>query len=344
MSRLLHDHLAHAVIDIEQTHNYITKELSRLGKGCVICGTGQHVLQRPTICGAQACHDLFKQVNTEILLSEIWQDPLVADLLISAIHAAAWTGNAALLVNPPADLEIPRYIVNVLSCLPAVSDLRDIIQSCLHVYGDNFRLASALSGLSNPSGGSALASCLLWIFTSHRSFILSAPKSLRIPFFGSHQFLLVNSAPELEIAFSQHMPTHDSASQVLFHGTSPDRLYAILCQGLRIQNTAPLRRTGASFGSGIYVADEPSVAGTYANVPTTGWGKSQLTNKRILLGCELAGEKPPAASTGIYVIQDPSRLAVRYIFLLDSSQALPAAKDVRIPMQSVFRNLRKGTL
>ncbi len=64
---------------------------------------------------------------------------------------------------------------------------------------------------------------------------------------------------------------------------------------------------------------------------------------KVLLGCELAGEKPQAAWGGIYVITDATRLAVRYILVLPGDARMPAAKDVRLPLGSVFQSLRNGT-
>ena len=74
-----------------------------------------------------------------------------------------------------------------------------------------------------------------------------------------------------------------------------------------------------------------------------GWKSSNLKNTKVLLGCELAGSKPQAAYGGIYVITDATKLAVRYVFLLPSNARIPAAKDVRLPMGSVFQRLRSGT-
>ena len=150
--------------------------------------------------------------------------------------------------------------------------------------------------------------------------------------------------PDLELAFSRHMPTPQSPSNILFHGTSLDRLHAILCQGLRVQSNTALQRHGAVYGSGIYMADEPRVAWGYATVSSGGWKSSKLKDMKVLLGCELAGSKSQSPVGGIYVIDDPTTLAVRYIFLLSGSASMPAAKDVRTPMASVCQGLRSGTI
>lgn len=96
-------------------------------------------------------------------------------------------------------------------------------------------------------------------------------------------------------------------------------------------------------GTGIYMADEPNVAWGYATASRGGWKSIILKNKKLLLGCELAGPKPQSARGGIHVITDATRIAVRYVFLLESTASMPAPKDLRVPMGSVFQSLRSGT-
>lgn len=343
LSRILWHHLRHDFRSLEQTHAHLTSKLSKFGQGCVVCGVGQRRLRRATICPSPSCQSTFLKAHIEIQLAEIWQDPPVMDLLLSMIYATASTGKLDLLANFPAS-EAPT-VVSMLDDLPAIRTLAQHLKSCLNVHRSKFHLARALVGYCTPSSNSALlASGLLWVCTSYRGFLVSAIKLQRIPSFGNNQYLLANAAPDLELAFSRHMPTPQSPSEVLFHGTSLDRLHAILCQGLRVQSGTALQRHGAAHGAGIYMADEPSLAWGYATASTGGWKSSKLKNMKLLLGCELAGSKPQASYAGIYVITDATRLAVRYIFLLKSDARMPAAKDVKTPMQSGFQSLRSGTL
>ncbi|KAF2025322.1 hypothetical protein EK21DRAFT_21849, partial [Setomelanomma holmii] len=50
---------------------------------------------------------------------------------------------------------------------------------------------------------------------------------------GTHQFVLANASPRLESDFVFKIPRSNSKTTVLFHGTTFDRLPAILAQGLR---------------------------------------------------------------------------------------------------------------
>lgn len=344
LSRILWYHLRHDFRSLEQLHKHTTSKLSKFGQGCVVCGLGQRRLRRATICPSPSCQNTFLKANIEIQLAEIWQDPPVIDLLLSIVYATAATGTLDLLTNCPTT--DASAVIRTLDDLPVISKLAQHLKSCLNVQGNDFRLAEALTGYCTQSSNSVLlASGLLWVCTSYRGYLVSATGPQRIPSFGNKQFLLANAAPDLEVAFSRHMPAPQSPSQILFHGTSLDRLHAILCQGLRVQSGTPLQRHGAYHGAGIYMADEPSVAWGYATASTGGWTSSELKDMKLLLGCELAGVKPQAAyNSGIYVITDATRLAVRYIFLLAGGAMMPAAKDVRPPMASVFHTLRSGTL
>ncbi|KAL9067663.1 MAG: hypothetical protein Q9161_006745 [Pseudevernia consocians] len=343
LSRILWHHLRHNFQSLEQTHTHMTSKISKLGQGCAVCGSGTRHLRRATICSSPSCQSTFLKAPIEIQLAEIWQDPPVMDLLLSMFHATASTGKLDLLTNCPAS-NAPD-VTSMFDGLPEIPNLAKHLKACLNVHEKDFRLPQAVVGYCTQSNCSeTLAKALLWACLSYRGFLVSATELQRIPSFGSNQFLLANTAPELETAFSRHAPTPRSESHILFHGTCLDRLHAILCQGLRVQSGTALQRHGAAHGAGIYMVDEPSVAWGYATVSTGGWRSSKLKNQQLLLGCELAGPKPQAVRGGIYVITDATRLAVRYVFLLGSDARMPAAKDVGIPMQSVFQSLRSNTL
>ena len=65
-------------------------------------------------------------------------------------------------------------------------------------------------------------------------------------------------------------------------------------------------------------------------------------NHRVLLGCELAGEEP--SKDGIHVITDPSKIMLRYIYIMPPKAKMPQTKDIRPAMQSNFASLRSGAL
>ena len=231
LSRILWRHLRHNFESLEKTHKHVTSKLSTFGQGCVVYGIGQRRLRRATTCPSPSCQSTFLEAHIEIQLAEIWQDPSVMDLLLTMIYAAALTGKMDLLANCPTS-NAP-VVVGMLDNLPPIPTLAKHLKSCLNVSGKNFRLAQALVGYCNPITNSpGLADGLLWACSSYGGFLVSATGSQRIPSFGNNQFLLANAAPDLEIAFSRHMPTPNATSWILFHGTSLDRLHAIFSQGM----------------------------------------------------------------------------------------------------------------
>lgn len=109
------------------------------------------------------------------------------------------------------------------------------------------------------------------------------------------------------------MLTARSKSTVLFNGTSPDRLHAILCQSLRICSGNSLQRHSALHGNGIYMAKEPRLVCGYANTVSAimkdaEWKGSTFSKTRVLLGVELAGSSKSKGVSGIPVITDAKRL------------------------------------
>jgi hypothetical protein len=148
---------------------------------------------------------------------------------------------------------------------------------------------------------------------------------------GFHQFILANAAPELEREFAT-----SQARQL--HGTSLDRFHATISQGLGICSGTPLQRHGATSGRGIYLAEEPVTACSYAT-QGTGWTNSAFPRVRVLLGCEVVNMQ---SSNGICVVTNPRMVMVRFIFLLEPAAAAPLAAHITPPMMSVFASLWSG--
>ena len=347
LSLMLFKYLRLNFESVGHTYNNIKSMLSQFGSDCLMCGVGHQRLIRATPCSRLLCQARFSEVSMQILLADIWQDSPVVDLLVSGTVATASTGKLESLSNPPHDMS-PLSIFNMLNDLPNIRKLTTTLQQSLKRYDENFRLPRALNRFCNNfRDPENLALGLLQICHSYGGFLVSARGSYRIPSFGSDQFLLANASPALEAAFSKNMSTSNSVSHILFHGTSLDRLYPILMQGLRVQTGTPFERHGAAYGPGIYTSNEPRTAWGYAN-PTAEkdmWKNSSFKRTtKVLLACELAGELPASSWTGIYVITDATRLMVRYVFLTDENATMPWAKDVAIPLGSVFQSMRNKTL
>lgn len=329
LTRLLHRHLVDGFKSLEAIHVLVTNALKGMGKLCITCGTPNGAnLRRATICKARWCATAYKQADLDIRLSDIRSDPLAVDLLLTMVFAAAKSNNLALL--PGCPFSSTAVVIQILNSLPSMVSLQK---------------ARYLQSTINALGGQA-EELLTWVCTSYRGFLATATGALKIPSMppGTHQFVLANANPEKESAFLAHV-ARDSNTRLLFHGTSPDRIFAILCQGLQIKSGTTLQANGAASGAGIYMAEEPATSWAYTNRnPLQGnWPKSQLGGFRVLLGCENAG--PSVGNASVHVVRDESTVMVRYLFLIPASVGnVPVRRHLDTALMSAFRGLRSGAL
>ena len=319
---------------LERIYDGVRTTIHTAANRCLICGKDIGArLHRGTLCNSSQCVMTYSRSDLEVRLQDVRTDTRAVDLLLTAIYAAAETGNLTLLPEMPSLIGNAAEILVLLNSLPATVELKTAIslRTGLNRYGQR---------------SEALA---FWMLNSYRGFIVSASGQYRIPNLPNiHQFLLVDAAPATEAAFARHDAL--SPRHVLFHGTSIDRLYPILAQGLRVQSGTALQRHGAHYGHGIYLAQEPSVAMSYASgagsnssdVTFFNW-RQEFQQARLLLGCEHAGKYTGLGGlTGVHVITDPSRVMVRYIFLVPPNAQMPRAQDISIPMLSAFNSLRSS--
>ena len=334
VSRALGQHLTKGFDSIQDVHDVVVKSLKDLADSCMVCGSyhGTH-MRRSTICSLSTCISKYNLLSLEIQLADIRTDPVVVDLLLTMVHAAALTGNMAFL--PGCPIKDTASIISLLNHqIPPVATLQTL--SDLSPYH---------SGLSKSA-----IEFLVWTCHQYRGFLSSATGPLKIPSLppNTQQFLLANASPALESAFASRIGS--APTQVVFHGTSLDRLFPILVQGLKIcSGNTLLQRNGAVFGNGIYVSDSTLTAWGYSPVPpasNTGWRNSTLSGMRVLLGCELAGDqKPHSVGNDIFVVADESAIMVRYIFLMKGTTSMVPISGHLVPaMKSVFASLKSGAL
>jgi hypothetical protein len=247
-------------------------------------------------------------------------------MLLSSVYSAACTGSLKLL--PGCPIGAPSSIKTILDSLPKLSVIRDAvdISSVLAEYhADAERLIS-------------------WACTHFRGYITTASGLCKIKNLptGTHQFVLANAGPKLESAYQSRLPKPSSETTVLFHGTSLDRLPAILAQGLIVCSGTPLERTGAVYGKGIYLAEDPAYSFSFASLHSS-WRNSALPNMRLMLGCEVVG-KSRGVARGIHIVKDEASVIVRYIFLFPQNAVAPVANHVVTAMGSAMVALRTGVV
>lgn len=312
-----------SIVEIERT---MASAIGNLFQTCIVCGSSHTArLNRSSPCSSADCQSEFLKSTLEVSLSDVRQDPAVVDLLVTATYAASLVKNPDLLPGSP--VQDMAAVQEAMNSLPPISD-----------WQTNNSLEDAINPL-----GSQTKKLLIWIMTAFKGYLVSATGSLKIPSLpGTHQFFLANTNPEKEREFTDRINA-GHPRKVLFHATTVQRLYSILCQGLREMSGTSLQRNGASFGNGIYMAEEPLTAWGYTETFINNWKSSQFSNFRVMLGCEYVGTSP-SVSRNIYVIKEPAALMLRYIFILPANAQMPVARHLVPAMESVFTNLRAGAI
>ncbi|KAF3050686.1 hypothetical protein E8E11_010341 [Didymella keratinophila] len=252
-------------------------------------------LRRSTPCTSNpyACAQLWYNLPLHVRVPEIRTDTFSVDMALASVYAAAMANKPELLPNCP--IRGNEHIKSILNSLPTMSVMRDAVN-----------LSSVLA--SYHADAEKLIS---WAVVHHRGFLATATGLLKIPNLppGTHQFVLANVSPKLENAFVQRVGNSKKDTTVLFHGTSLDRLAAILAQGLRVCSGTTLQRTGAAHGKGIYLSDDPSTS-FYYSPASLSWKNSGLSNMRMILGCEMVGTASKVTGN-IHVVTDPESVMVR---------------------------------
>ena len=319
LSRVLHGYLTKSTSrNVSLIYGFLQRCLASLTSFCIVCGGPVSTpLWRSIMC-SRGCSLTWRRASLEVRLAELRHDPLVVDLLLSAAFAAATSNSMALLERCP--------LSNAASLLQAASKFTSVDQLC-----NAPNPAAAVAQL-----GGDCERLLAWAMHNYRGFLMSAKgRPFEIPHMNNvTQFVLINPTPEKQSRFQQH----SGSTSVVFHGISLDRLYAILREGLIICSNTPLMKYGAVSGPGIYLAQEPSMSLNYAPQWTNSWAKSTLNNVRVVLGCELAGPSTPD-NQGIHVINDESRVMIRYVFLLQPNAEQLTRANLEQDMNAAYRLL-----
>jgi len=311
---------------LQGIHTGITNLINKAARTCLVCGAGlQSALWKPATCG-RVCSVSLRTAPLEVRLHNLLIDPDAVDLLLTSIYAGAHDANiTTFLPNCPVPI---AQLQTVINSFPSLATLQTATDLRLAIRGSD-------------QYGSLREALLSYVCLRFRGFILSAPDRSKIPSMGTNvkQFLLVNSNQEREQMFATNY-TPAASSAVVFHGTHVQRLFPILCDGLRVANGG-LRINGAMYGPGVYCGDAPSLSLSYAGPTGQSWTNSACSNLKVLLGCELA---PATATThtNTHVITDESRLLVRYVFLLPLNWTAPPKHHIEPAMTTVYTMLRSG--
>lgn len=332
LSRIIYSKLRRGQADILGMHQSVTAFLPDLAQFCVSCSVAHDSraaqLRRSVPCdlNLNACAQLWYGLPLHVRIPEIRTDTFAVDIALSSVYTAAVTYKSELLQGCP--LRSFQLVRSVIDALPTMSIMRDAVN-----------LSSVLNSY-HPQAEKLIS----WAVVQHRGFLATATGLLKIPNLppGTHQFVLANASPKLETTFARKIQANKKDTTVLFHGTSLDRLPAILAQGMRIYSGTPLQRTGAVHGKGIYLSEDPATS-FYYSTASLSWKNSGLNNMRMMLGCELVGTASKV-NGNIHVVTDVETLMVRYILLFTKVARMPIRGHVEPAMASGMKALRSGAV
>lgn len=329
LSRVVFSELRRGTTGIADLFQHISTWLPKLVQLCVSCSAkdGQPIQLRrsiPCTSNPYACAQLWYNLPLHVRIPEIRTDSFAVDMALTSVYAAAMANKPELL--PSCPIRGNEIIKSILNALPTMRVMRDAVN-----------LSSVLASY-HPQAEKLVS----WAVVHHRGFLATATGLLKIPNLapGTHQFVLANAVPKLEDAFLRKIAWSKQDTTVLFHGTSLDRLPAILAQGLRVYSGTALQRTGAAHGKGIYLSDDPATS-FYYSPASLSWKNSGLSNMRMMLGCEMVGAA--AKVTGnIHVVADPESVVVRYVLMFTKVASMPIMGHVQPAMASGMKALRSG--
>jgi hypothetical protein len=312
----------------KSVHDTVSSLITSLPTSCLVCPKQLKTrLWKPAPCSRECSYTL-RSAPLEVRLHNLLIEPASLDLLLTCMYEVAGS-------QSPLDL-LPN-------CPITKDKLRSVIDSFppLAKFQDTHNLRQAIHGTDNK--GSERELLLSWLCLRFRGLILKARGNFRVPSMpNTLQFLMLNSDHEREHAFNTKRAGKGSG-RAAFHGTGVLRLFRILSEGLKVMSGTEFQASGASFGNGIYLAEEQNISLGYAGSTNKSWKNSALKDLRVLLGCEVATDLPPPPGQ-YHVIADEKSVLVRYIFLIPQGYGAPPRRHVEPAMTSTFTNLRSGGL
>ncbi|KAJ2894974.1 hypothetical protein MKZ38_007063 [Zalerion maritima] len=336
LTRKIYRLLSGGTTGLADIHSQVSKLLATAPDACVMCDVAMSAKQwRPSTC-SHRCSVSFRKAPLVVRLHGLWADPLAVDLVLTSVYAASLSQSWDTLM--PTCPFSPSLVKRLIDSLPATDTLA----------ADPAR---AVRTIKNHPQGRERETLLSWACLSFRGLLSSAPDSYVIPSMPqTRQFLLLQASHEQESSFGQQPGSspNGGGSAPVFHGTTMERLFPILRDGLKVMSHTDLMLSGASSGAGVYCGDQMQTSSHYAGLASSSWKNSKLLGSssgqaagmRLMLGCELAGYAQP--SNGVHVVSDSRRLVVRYVFLLPPGFQFPPRHYVEPALSSAYASLRSG--
>ena len=317
-------------------YRYVKAKIPKLGDSCIVCGRQQeHTGLKPVPCKLKACKLAFEEHGIGADLKDIYNRPVIADLLITLARAASQCigRRDSLFQSLPSNLcqkgsngalshqQIKwQCMKNALEGIPAIAIMAQKPDL------QKFFLGRSMVAETGTSEFSLLRSVL----NSCQGHLMQLKPADRFPTMETeYQFRLCMDSPFKEAAFARLKKKH--GSQFLFHGSSIYNWHCILREGLKNLSHTGMMTNGASWGSGIYLAECSSLSAAYSKRCSPGVCKSSSifgTTPSCIALCEVIkhsfNSQTSAPGLQMRVVPDSDRVITRYLFVY--SDAIPEIK------------------
>ena len=310
-------------------YRYIKAKIPKLGQYCVVCGCKQkHTGLRPVPCKSKACKFAFEEHGIGADLKDLYNRPVVTDLLITLARAASQCTSRrdSLFQSLPSNFlekeregnakqsrqQIDWHSMQIaLAGIPAIEEMAE--QSDLQ----SFFLGRSNCAKNRESEFTLLRSLL----NSCQGLLRELKPADRFHTMETeYQFRLCMDSPLKEAKFSRLKKKH--GSEFLFHGSPICNWHCILRQGLKNLSCTSMMSHGNGLGSGIYLAECSSTPAYYcynsqtsAHVSSSRFGATPM----CIALCEVikhsANFRSKFWGDGVKVVPDSNRVITRYLFI-----------------------------
>ncbi|GBG27863.1 Poly ADP-ribose polymerase 6 [Hondaea fermentalgiana] len=263
------DKSTHGLVELSDLGNLVRSTIVGIVGRCMLCSSSLPLTMfRPAVCDADQCifqaEELKLGVSVEHELVENWK--VVDFLLVLLSMALTDIHETSITLCAPKGTGIPdqkRIVERLVRRMPPMTVLWEHAQSGT--------LRSFLDKIDCQ-----LYSLLGWIIGGGcRSFLRCLEPDEEIPGLSTICQFQVLSPAEKEARFRHLQRKHGTF--LAFHGSPAGNWHSIVRLGLKnFSSHSKYRRHGASYGNGIYLAEQTSTTSSYIKSGNVNWSGSKL--------------------------------------------------------------------
>ena len=315
---------------------HIQARLPLLGSFCIVCGCQQeHIGLKPQPCNAKGCNLAFSEDGTGADLRLIYNQPIIADLLITMASAACQcVGRRDSLFGTVPDILQLTSQENSNNA----STGQQVEWQCMQAAFQSLAPVKEMAQEPNLraffktdlQAGMMKFRLLRWVLNSCQGHLVQLEGADRFPMMQTeYQFRLWADRSDKEHSFARLKQKY--GSRFLFHGSPFYNWHCILREGLKNMSGTSMMSNGHSLGSGIYLAENSKESAQHCSYrdacaipayPNSIFGREPL----CLALCEVidhpshARRENWAYASGLRVVPDADNVIMRYLLVYNSDE------------------------